>query len=129
MNDDESPEEFSVILEYLEFVESVEYDGDTRGEDVVDEMSKVVLGSLKKLSWETIKIGRIFLFGMLRSINKKNVYIEVLRINYHYYSLYYSFVGYQIPCIISSYMKRLSLIWIECVISIFLTRPNKIVIC
>ena len=82
MNDDESPEEFSEILEYLEFVESVEYDGDTRGEDVVDEMSKVVLGSLKKLSWETIKIGRIFLFGMLRSINKKNVYIEVLRINY-----------------------------------------------
>ena len=82
MNDEESPEEFSEILEYLEFVESVEYDGDTRGEEVVDEMSKVVRGSLKKLSWETIKLGRIFLFEMLRSMIKKNVLFEVSKINY-----------------------------------------------
>ena len=81
MNDEESPEEFSEILEYLEFVESVEYDGDTRGEEVVDEMSKVVRGSLKKLSWETIKLGRIFLFEMLRSIIKQNLYIEVTIMN------------------------------------------------
>ena len=81
MNDDESPEESSEILECLEFVESVEYDGDTRGEDVVDEMSKVVRGSLKKLSWETIKLGRIFLFEMLRSIIKQNLYIEVTIMN------------------------------------------------
>ena len=59
MNDEDSTEESSEILEYLEFVESVEYDGDTRGEDVVDEMSKAVRGSLKKLSWETIKLGRM----------------------------------------------------------------------
>ena len=83
MNDDESPEESSEILEYLEFVESVEYDGDTRGEDVVDEMSKAVRGSLKKLSWETIKLGRISFFEMLRSIIKQNLYIEISIMNNH----------------------------------------------
>ena len=82
MNDEDSTEESSEILEYLEFVESVEYDGDTRGEDVVDEMSKALRGSLKKLSWETIKLGRIFLFEMLRSMIKKNVLFEVSKINY-----------------------------------------------
>ena len=87
MNDEDSTEESSEILEYPEFVESVEYDGDTRGEDVVDEMSKVVRGSLKKLSWETIKLGRMFLFEMLRSVIKKNVYIEVSRMNYQVISL------------------------------------------
>ena len=42
--------------------------------------------------------------------------------------MYYSLVNYQIRCVKTTYMKRFSPIWIECVISIFLTLPNNVVI-